>query len=573
MPTEPGTLGPALTGQLPLIVLVAVILAAAASALLLRAYRRAVIRSMRTASGGAKLPPQPPPTSSPVAAPIGPLRVETLDGSARAEWSAPAAELHAAGRRARHRNLAVHALASAAFAAVISVCWMLGAGGISPLRALLVFWTAAWPGAVVLGWLLAAGGRERAIVLGAYAGVWLVMASVAVALSPGSSLAGLMGLWMILNIPATILLLGFMRRRVRAVGPLVLAFMVAGVFGANLAVSVAAGDDRILWQLVGAGVAVGLGAAAILAAIVAFGFAVLGVVGWWALRGIGLLYDRRRISDQTVMADAVHLLFAVVAAVLLAFNGAVWVLGAVVAFGAYRLVATVGFATVAREKPSGPTPRLLLLRVFALGRRSERLFDALGARWRHAGTIRLIAGPDLATTTVEPHEFLDFVGGRLSRRFIDGPATLEQRLAETTPAPDPDGRHRVHDFFCYDDAWRMVLTRLVQESDAVLMDLRGFSRQNAGCLWEIEELLNVAPLERVVILVDRTTDETFLRESVASFWNALRPDSPNRSPSGRRLVIHRSTGSEGRDGAALMAELCAAARPSRVESSMLNFQF
>jgi hypothetical protein len=55
-----------------------------------------------------------------------------------------------------------------------------------------------------------------------------------------------------------------------------------------------------------------------------------------------------------------------------------------------------------------------------LGKVSQRLFDALDKHWRHVGSIQMIAGPDLATTTVEPHEFLDFLRGRLARRFIDG---------------------------------------------------------------------------------------------------------------------------------------------------------
>jgi hypothetical protein len=41
-------------------------------------------------------------------------------------------------------------------------------------------------------------------------------------------------------------------------------------------------------------------------------------------------------------------------------------------------------------------------------------------------------GPDLATTTVEPHEFLGFLSGKLARRFIDGPETLDLRLSERT---------------------------------------------------------------------------------------------------------------------------------------------
>jgi len=40
-----------------------------------------------------------------------------------------------------------------------------------------------------------------------------------------------------------------------------------------------------------------------------------------------------------------------------------------------------------------------------------------GARWRHAGSIQLIAGVDLATANLEPHELLDYVRGALRTRL------------------------------------------------------------------------------------------------------------------------------------------------------------
>jgi len=54
----------------------------------------------------------------------------------------------------------------------------------------------------------------------------------------------------------------------------------------------------------------------------------------------------------------------------------------------------------------------------------------------------------------------------------------------------------------------------VHESDAVLMDLRGFTRQNAGCVFELHELARLVPLERVVFVTDRRNDETLLAEAL-----------------------------------------------------------
>jgi hypothetical protein len=194
------------------------------------------------------------------------------------------------------------------------------------------------------------------------------------------------------------------------------------------------------------------------------------------------------------------------------------------------------------ERSSDVDPKLLLLRVFSLGKRSARLFNTFGKRWRHAGSIRLIAGLDLATSTVEPHEFLDFLSGRLGRRFIAGPEMLDERLAETKRRRDFDGRYRVDDFFCHDDTWQMVLKRLARESDAVLMDLRGFLPGNLGCVFEINELLNAFPLDGVVFVIDDTTDLAFLHGILKQGWQAVAADSPNRDLTEPRALIFRLMG-------------------------------
>ena len=56
--------------------------------------------------------------------------------------------------------------------------------------------------------------------------------------------------------------------------------------------------------------------------------------------------------------------------------------------------------------------------------------------------------------------------------------------------PDPDGRYRIKEFFCYNDTWQMTMERLAAASDAVLMDLRSFSRVNQGCIFELGRLLD-----------------------------------------------------------------------------------
>jgi len=347
------------------------------------------------------------------------------------------------------------------------------------------------------------------------------------------------------NLPPTVIMLTYLSRRIRAVGPLVLIFMVLALSGSYIALYAAAADDRLLYSIIEVTGFFGLGGSTYW--VLRFlGFFAFGVIGWLALNGIRRQYQAKHISDETVTIDAIWVLFAITDSVDLVFEHPLWGLTGFVAFTAYKLCVRVGLKWAGRDlEGSQHSPALLVLRSFSIGKDGERLFDAVDRVWRRVGSIQMIAGVDLAHRTVEPHEFLDFISGKLARRFIGGAAELEQRMQERDMRPDRDHRFRVNDFFCYDDTWKMVLSRLVRDSDAVLMDLRGFSRQNAGCVFELGELARMVPLERVVFIVDRRTDEQLLAETLGE----------------RRAGVYRLHSMSGRHIHDLMRSLAAAAAP------------
>lgn len=534
-----------LTGQLSAVLLVAPALALLASLVLLRLYRRAVLRSMsaRAASSRSAQPEAPSPP-------------------ARGTTGAPFEALYRAVRREPWRAAAVYAVAGSCYAAVMAAAYIVAWGiGFSPLRFLFLAWTFVWPVVLSVNLVAAATRRARLATASVYFLVLATLGAVAISRSPEFDWGQVFVLWLIINLLATVLLLAFLNRRVRAVGPLVLIIMIFAVTGSILIIAVAASSDAVLRSIVSLGLSLGLNGPDIFIVLNLAGFAAFGLLGWPALLWIRNRYEKKQMSDQSITLDAIWLLFGIAQSIGLVFEGPAWILSGLVAFSVYKVVASAGFSLLHREDPARKeNARLLLLRVFSLGRRSERLFDALAKHWRHVGSIRLIAGPDLATTTIEPHEFLDFMGGRLARRFIDGPETLDLRLSEEDDEPDRDGRFRVNDFFCYENTWRMVLSRLAGESDAVLMDLRGFSPQNAGCVYEINELINLVPLGTMVFVVDDTTDEPFLRQTAREFWERMRPSSPNRSSTPEQLRLLRLAGSGGDELRGLLRTLCAAAR-------------
>jgi hypothetical protein len=350
-------------------------------------------------------------------------------------------------------------------------------------------------------------------------------------------------LWLLTNFVALVVLLAFLNRRIRAVGPLVLTFMIIAVTGSVILPIVVGIDSRLLRPIIILGRTLGLNGGSVFIGLFILGFILFGFLGWLMLRWIGDLYKQKKISEQSITIDAIWLLFGIFQSIGLIFEGERWFVASLMAFVVYKIVTWALFSFLGDNTGlNQKSHSLLLLRVFSLGKRSERLFDMLEMYWRYVGSIRLIAGPDLVTATIEPHEFLDFLSGKLSRRFIDNPETLDLRLSEMDARPDRDGQFRVNDFFCYDDTWRMVLSRLVSSSDVVMMDLRGFSSENAGCIFEINELINTVTVERVVFIIDDTTDERYLRQVLQQSWSQTKPASPNRQSSSGLLHLFRLQG-------------------------------
>ena len=172
-------------------------------------------------------------------------------------------------------------------------------------------------------------------------------------------------------------------------------------------------------------------------------------------------------------------------------------------------------------------PNLLWLRVFNSGKQGAMFFDNFSKWWRCIGPISMISGPDLMTTSLEPNEFLDFVGGKLSRQFVSDENDLNKRLANQDLSRDPDSKFRTNEFFCRTNTWKMTMQKLALKCDFVLMDLRDFTQNNQGCIYEISQLLELVSLERTLILINSNTNISFLKETLHELWTGVSDNSPN----------------------------------------------
>jgi len=435
-------------------------------------------------------------------------------------------------RKAQHslrQAIVVYAIAGLGFALPFAVSWSLQIDGNAFAWRRTVELTAIyyWPTVLAILLLAATSRTERLkIQLVLFAGI-AAFSLYELAISPKLTAGQVALLWLMTNGPPTLLIAALLLRKLRAVAPIIFAFMLMGVTGIALAPYIAFGNERRMSWAVKIGGAVGLGGTGTFYSAYVLGFLCCALLAWWLLRYMGELYRRKRLSDQSVMLDALFFIFAVEQSIALDPGGRFTLTGAV-AFLGYKALKWMGFRYLRSSRTdTDMAPVLLVLRVFSLGVKSEKLFDSLTKWWRRAGSIVMIAGPDLIKSTVQPHEFLEFISGRISRRFVSDAADLAKQVAAIDVKPDPDGRYRINQFFCRPDSWQMTMQDLARHSSVILMDLRSFSPSNQGCIYELEQILKSVDLRRVVFVADSTTNRAFLEQTLQRLWERVLADSPN----------------------------------------------
>jgi hypothetical protein len=202
--------------------------------------------------------------------------------------------------------------------------------------------------------------------------------------------------------------------------------------------------------------------------------------------------------------------------------------------------------------------RLLLLRPFNEGRLRSNLLDALDNSWRRIGTLELVVGGDLAVRTVSGPVLESVLLGTVHRHFLRRLDEVDDRLARLPRRVALDGRFPLNEMYCDPAVWQATVTALADAADVVLMDLRGMRARNRGALFELRMAVQRVELSRIVLLVDRHTDERALAQVAEEAWRA-RPESlPGRIDVDPRLVVLRCTGRIARDNAWIVEKVFAA---------------
>lgn len=244
----------------------------------------------------------------------------------------------------------------------------------------------------------------------------------------------------------------------------------------------------------------------------------------------------------------------------------------IVALTIYVLLFKRAIRRLRREVLSRPPLTLLFLWVFGSFNRLNSLFLGLGAFWRSLGTVQLLQGGEMIGMGADPFRYLR---GKTKQIIAVTPEQVAAKISQFEQNP-----HRwaclyaTNTLLCGDQSWRYAVLTLLRDADLVLMDLSHFSPKNAGCTYEIGQLVDKIDRTRFLLLIDGTTDMDFLHVTLQSAWAAMAADSPNRRPDGGpvRIFYLEQEYVKGKDGgpqadlkaivkdaACLMQLLCAGA--------------
>lgn len=483
------------TGAILAALLLGVLLTAAASWLVSSLYRRRMLALMRRA---------PAPDEAFAAG----------TPASRTPAARPAVRLDpAANRRAAWRQFGVLSALSALIGltqSVLALLFIYGDDMLSPGRALTLGAVYAWPMALTWGLLRCWPWWRTLVAIGLYLLAMFVLVTWRSA-TPQPLLASLGWMGGLVLIPVAITLVIGASGRIRAVAPYLLPIflLLAGSSVVALQLLVTGVSDPPRWLL---SLVASVGAWPTILLLALAPWVLLAWPAWAIARALATAYRDKRFSDLWYLLAA-YWFVVLAASALPALQGVGLV--ALTQLLPWLWIPLAGWALRGWLAPRGAPPTLLVLRVFQQDARVQALFDRVVERWRLSGNTVLIAGTDLLSRTLDPDDLFTFLNGRLAQRFIASDAQVGERLRDFDLEPDPDGRYRVNECYCFDSTWQAALAALVRQADVVLMDLRGFRAHNQGCRHELGVLAAALHLQRVVLLRDAGTERAVAEADVA----------------------------------------------------------
>jgi hypothetical protein len=444
------------------------------------------------------------------------------------------------------------------FATVISFCYLHDFNSFSIWRLLYCILIFSFPFAHISGMLLANGYKQKIAIYSVVFFFYFSLLYFIWDISPTNGMGFLIALTPVLyyNAIPTIIIILFRYGRIKAVGMFILSFCIISISGPALISYYLETHPDLLKKLSFVFIDAGFSANNTLLVWAVFSLVLTLIIGWLFINLIKVFYTRKWINDIQLTADSYLVLFGITYSIFIFFDSPAYAMVSLLASPAYKFTGLLLMFIFRTRKVKNISPSLLLLRVFALGDDSKNLFERILKHWRYAGSILMISGPDLATTTVEPHEIVSFVSGKLNDSYCESEASIHEKIAKIDTYPDLDGTHRVNEFFCRDNNWKYVLQLLVKHSDIILMDLRKFSNKFKGCRFEIEALVNLVSLDKIIFVIDSHTDLAFTKLVFTQAFQKAESNSDNRHIDQQIVTLYKIDSRKDMDVSSLMNLVC-----------------
>ena len=540
----------------------------AAAAVVAHFLRRSVGRSMNLSASGTEIDVEEPPAQrkTPEQSRLSLRRLNLLSTN---YFTAPAAVTSEVTHRAVLTAFSAAGLAYSAITTSVIIIGMYSLHHYHPDVIVAVTYMLQWPILVTLLWPMGLPLRTKVSFLGIYLGLGFLLTALASSVSHAALLAETLFSFVVLSPLAGVipLLIRQLRPWLLAMVAVVLFLLVGAITFALLQVPMDLAHTEP-W-------AIALGFVFLVLAVIVVGWMLRGNSWKWPLGGLasmtvlGILFielhkptigyslialpsnvaqvfgvwllfktfvhlqERQFLPSQVLHSHLCWgvLTFYLVVAVRSKFYGHRWwqPWAVVLAYIVYVGILHVSLHRIRRARVDLPSKRLLLLRVFGAADKRESLLDWLEDTWRFVGRIDLIAGTDLVVRTLGSRMLEAFLLGRTDKQFLHTEVDVDRRLSQLRAEMEGDAKYPINSVYCYSSAWKGAVERLAPESEVVLMDLRGFSSKNQGCVFELSWIVQRLDLTRIVLLTDASTDHPALENLVHSAWASQPTDSPNAS--------------------------------------------
>jgi hypothetical protein len=186
--------------------------------------------------------------------------------------------------------------------------------------------------------------------------------------------------------------------------------------------------------------------------------------------------------------------------------------------------------------------RPLAIAYLRLFENEPRTRTFIQSAWREFGYVYFLR----SAASVTPAEFRHAKSTDSRGMFLTSREQFATELAKPPPAPiarrrqvlrniapraikvwDWYGSYLPMGYLCHGTIWKLAVEDLLRHVDLVVLDLSGFTPRNRATGHELQRVIDLFPIGRVMFLADGHSDRRFLCDQIHAAWQKMATGSPN----------------------------------------------